>query len=88
MDKVDRFGHLAQVGRTVLKNVDLEISMAGEDHGPVVGRVEPFVRVDGDAVGHLHAVHPIPEGLGAGREPAERGINMQPEVIFVAQRGG
>ena len=35
----------------------------------------------------LHAGHPIPIRLGAGREPAESGVDMQPEVVFVAQCG-
>ena len=55
MDKVNRLADFAQIGGIILKNRVLQFTVACEDHGGIVGRVEPFMRVDGQAIGLLHA---------------------------------
>ena len=51
------------------------------------GEIHPFVEIEGQRVGEFDAVNDGPELVGEAGECAEGAVDVEPEVLFTAERG-
>lgn len=83
MHEIRRLAEFAEVCGAILKNLQLQSAMPGENHRRVIRHVQPFMRVNHDAVG----VFPTRERMLKVRrtrcQTAERRVNVQPKLVML-----